>query len=197
MRQWMCYYCSEARKQNYEEFVFSTVDEVYVHWKSDHSNENANGSNDDANGAGKQKPFRFCSIDLLYCHIDNCQSLKTFQGLRNHHRKKHPNDLFVAIMNDRCALCPYSGDGLHSHRCDGLQNGLQLKLYNPVLLTDEDVVNLQAVESEEHKQNRPKHIECQHCGSVFESRQEMTQHHYHQHRYEDLNLFFAVFVFAF
>lgn len=183
-REWMCYHCKEERRGNIRDFIFSTVDEVYDHWKYEHSSKNVD---DAVGGAAKRKPFRFYSVDLLFCHIDSCGYFSTFQGLRRHHQIEHPKHLFVAIMNDRCALCcaRYSDDGLHGHKCSSLQNGMQLKLYNPVLLTDEDVANLQAIECEEHKRNRPKHIKCKLCEcGVFESRHEMTQHHHQLHGYE-------------
>lgn len=175
----MCYYCNEAREQNIQNFVFKTIDEVYNHWKLNHSNDGTDAATD-AN-AMKPKPFRFYSVDLLYCYLDSCHYFSTFQGLQRHHQKKHPNDLFVAIMNDRCALCLCSGDGLREHSCSSLQNGMQLKLYNPVLLTDHDLAELQTIECHELNQNLPKQIECQHCGYIFGTRQEMTQHHHQKH----------------
>lgn len=186
----MCYYCNEARAQNIQTFVFSTVDEVYDHWKLNHLNDSTDAATAADAGAMKQTPFRFYSVDLLYCYLDPCRYFSTFQGLQRHHQKKHPNDLFVPIMNNRCALCLYSGDGLHGHSCGSLQNGMQLKLYNPVLLTDQDLAELQTIECQESKQNRPKQIECQHCGCIFGTRQEMTQHHHQNHGYVIRVIFF-------
>lgn len=167
----MCSYCKEAREQNVQNFVFPTVDDVYKHWKLNHSND------------GTDKPFRFYLVDLLFCYMDSCWYFSTFQGVQRHHQKKHPNDLFVPILNNRCALCLHSGNDLREHSCDSLQNGMQLKLYNPVLLTDQDLAELQAIESQELKQTRSKPIECQNCGCIFGTRQEMTHHHHQKHGY--------------
>lgn len=174
-REWMCFYCKEGKAQNIADFVFSTVDEVYEHWLIQHD-----GNHATAAAAAKQTPFRFYSVDLLHCSMDACRYFSTFLGLQRHHQKKHPNDLFVAVLNGRCALC-LRRDALHEHACDSLQNGMQLKLYNPVLLSDDDLAELQAIKCEKLEQNRPKPIECQHCGCIFDTREQMTQHHHQQH----------------
>lgn len=164
--------------QTIQAIVFKTVDEVYDHWKFHHSND---GGATDA--IKQQRPFRFYSVDLLTCQMDSCYYYSTFQGLKRHHKKNHANDLFVPVLNGRCALCLYTGDGLYEHSCSSLQNGIQTNLYNPVLLTDNELAGMQTIESQEMKKNRPKVIECQHCRSIFDSRQEMTQHHHENHGY--------------
>lgn len=179
-REWKCTYCNDARKQTVH--VFASIDDMYEHWKQNHSIDHREEAAATASVNGIYGPFRFYSVDLLYCQMDSCWYYGTFQTLQRHHEKKHPNKLLVPIRKGRCALCLYSGDGLREHVCDKLLNGMQLKLYNPVLLTNEDLAELQKVESEEMKENRPKKIECQNCGNIFGTREEMTQHHHQQHR---------------
>lgn len=182
-REWMCFYCNLVRKPNAQDFVFSEIDELYNHWLSMHSND----IDDEVDDAGvaigaaappKQKPFRFCCVDLLYCNMDACYYFSTFQGLRNHHDKKHANELFVPILNNRCALCLYDGNDLNEHKCGSLRNGMQLQLYNPVLLTTKDLAELQSIKC---PQSQKKHIECQRCGSIFGAREQMIQHHHQSH----------------
>lgn len=181
-REWMCFYCNDARAQkNIQDFKFATIDQMYQHWKVNHSPDARDAAAAAAAGAKTHGPFRFYAVNLLHCHMDSCGYYSAFQGLQRHHENKHKNDLFVPIMNGRCALCMYSGNGLREHSCSALQNGMQLKFYNPVLLTDQDLAEAQAVESQEMKQNRPKRIECQNCGNIFGTREEMTQHHHQMH----------------
>lgn len=179
-RDYMCYYCNAAGETIVKDFVFDTVDEVYAHWKSNHSNDITDADTDAANVKARG-PFRFYPVDLLHCSMDNCRYYSTFKGLQRHHERKHEGAAFVPIKNGRCALCLYSGDGLREHSCSSLENGMQMKFYNPVLLTDQDLAELQSIECQQWKQDRPKQIECQHCGSIFATRQEMTQHHYQKH----------------
>lgn len=178
----MCFYCHKVGEKNVESFIFSSFDEVYDHWKSSHSSD---GSDTDAassdGGAEALKPFRFYSVDLLCCCVDACSFYSTFRGLHRHHQKKHPNNLFVPIFNGRCALCFYTGDDLREHSCDSLDNVVQLQLCNPILLTDQELAELQAIDCQELKQNRTKHFECQYCDGFLGSRQEMIQHYDESH----------------
>lgn len=137
--------------------------------------------NDDAN----QKPFRFYSVDLLRCSVGSCLHRSTFQGLHRHHQENHSNNLFVPIFNERCALCLHTGDDLHEHSCDSLQNAMQLDLYNPILYTDQELMELLALETncQESKQNAANRIECPICDGIFESRQAMIEHHHQNHGY--------------
>lgn len=175
-RDWMCFYCHKNGIKKIQHFVFATVDEAYDHWKLNH------GNGDEA----KQKPFRFYSVDLLRCSVDSCSYpyRRTFQGLHRHHQEKHSNDLFVPIFNGRCALCLYTGNDLHKHACQSLQNAMQLNLYNPIVLTEEEFMELLAVGCQESKQHRTNRIECQHCDCIFGSRQEMIEHHQQKHGYD-------------
>lgn len=172
----MCFYCHKSGNKNLQHFVFATVDEAYDHWKLRHSNEDVG-----------QKPFRFYSLDLLRCSVDSCSYpyRRTFQGLHRHHQEKHSNDLFVPIYNGRCGMCLYTGDDLHEHACDLLLNAMQLNLYNPILLTDEELMELLAIDSQKSKENRTNQIECQHCDCIFESKQEVIKHYQQKHGYEN------------
>lgn len=176
-----------------QSYVFSTVDQVYVHWKSNHSNDNGDVY------ASTQKPFRFYLINLLSCNVDTCRYYSPIQRLQNHHKNKHPYDLFVPILNGRCAMCSSTGDGdnngLNEHSCPFLQNGMRLKLINPVLLTDEELNELKTIGCQYSQPNGHQRIECQQCGSVFVTRQEMREHHFEQHKYDmfKCNLMFLTF----
>lgn len=157
----MCYYCND------KDAKFATVDEVYEHWKLNHWR--------------RTGPFRFYPVILLNCHMDSCGYYSTFKGLRQHHQRQHKNDWFLVIMNGRCALCLKSGDDLREHACPSLQNDMLLEFNNPILLTDQDLAELQAIECHEMKQNRPKLIKCGNCGNTFGTPEEMTQHHHREH----------------
>lgn len=176
-REWMCFHCKKANLSNHQDFVYPTIDGVYDHWKSHHSS--GNGDID----AVEQQPFRFYLVDVLYCNVESCRYYSTLQRLYTHHQKIHPEHLFVAVQNGRCAMCLYTGDDLNEHSCDSLRIGMQLKLYNPVLLTDKDLAELQAMDC---KHSRQQQIECQYCGSTFITIQEINQHHYQQHGYDIL-----------
>lgn len=177
----MCFYCKEAKEQNFQDFVFPSVNDVYEHWLLKHSNGISNADAAAADATAKRTPFRFYLVDLLCCNMDACRYFSSFRGLQRHHKKKHTNSNqankpFVAVLNGRCALC-LQRNALHDHVC----SGMQLDLYNPVVLTDTDLAELQAIKCEKFEQNRSKQIECQHCGCIFGTRQEMTQHHYQKH----------------
>lgn len=175
-REWMCFHCKEANVSNMKSTVFSTVDEVYDHWKLNHSD-----------GGGKQQPFRFYLVHLLHCNVDSCRYYSRLHGLYTHHMKNHSQDLFVPILNGRCAMCLDDGDALKGHYCNSLQKGIQLKLYNPVLLTDQDLAEIQAIGCNlEYNRQR---IKCQYCGSIFTTMQNMNQHHFEQHGYIFIHLF--------
>lgn len=158
----MCFYCKEERHQNIQDFVFKSIEELSHHWSSCHSDKGS---------------FRFYPVELLQCNIKNCRYFSTFQGLQRHHQKKHPKDLFVPVTNGRCGLCLYGSDDIGNHKCNQIQNGLQMKLFNPILLTEEVVAGLQEL-------NGLKHIQCGNCEKSFENRTDMMQHHHQHHKYE-------------
>lgn len=187
-REWLCFYCKEAGKQNMQSFTCSTVDEVHNHWKLYHSHDDRDG-----NDTTKPKqPFRFYLADLLYCSMDSCWYFSKLQGLHAHHMKTHPNDRFVAILNGRCAMCLYSGNNLYEHDCAARQKVMELKLHNPVLLTDQDLAELQAIEC---KYNRRQRIECHACGGIFTTMQKLNQHRCHQqHGYETVNFSLKIYL---
>lgn len=172
----MCFYCKEKKKDNIESFVFETIDKLYDHWTSEHSN--GCGTTE----AKSQLPFRFYLVDLLYCQMENCNCATTFKGLQRHHKKNHPNTLFVPILNGRCALCLYDGDDLNEHLCDEFENAMQMKLFNPVVLTGNDLAELQTMECHRLAQNSSKRFECRFCGGIFDTLHDLTQHYYQQHR---------------
>lgn len=172
----MCFYCKDKKNVNIESFVFETIDKLYDHWRSEHSNVSG------ATEAKSQQPFRFYLVNLLNCQIENCKCTTTFKGLQRHHGSKHPNDLFIPTWNGRCALCLYSGDDLNDHVCVAIENAMQTKLFNPVVLTADDLVELQTIECHRLAQTSPKRFECQYCGGIFDTLHDLTQHHRQQHR---------------
>lgn len=165
----MCFYCHKSGNKNIQQFIFPSVVEVHNHWKSNHWDD------DDE----EQKPFRFYSVDLIRCSVDSCSHRSTFQGLHRHHQEKHAKNSFVAIFNNRCALCVHAGDALHEHACDLLQSVMQFNLYNPIVFTDEEFMELIAVNCEESKQKRKNQVNC-----IFGSRQKMVEHHQQKHGYD-------------
>lgn len=153
----MCFYCKEAKERKPEKFTFEAMTNLHDHWRSQHPAE---------------QPFQFYSVDLIQCNIGRCRYFSTFQGLQNHHKKQHPNENFVATMNGRCVLCHYSANDLDKHNCRELSKVQQLKLFNPILYTEETLAELQAAN---------KQFGCKYCNGTFETTKEMLDHHRQQH----------------
>lgn len=162
--EWMCFICTETKQQNLQLFVFRSMEDLHTHWQLEHS------------GDG---PLKFHVVDLLSCNIGKCRYFSTFKGLQNHHKKRHPNELFVAAHVQRCSLCFYSGDDLSQHSCDQLQKVQAMKLFNPILFTDERMAELQSI-------NRKFH--CKHCNNIFNAKEDVLKHHYNEHRYSEKKL---------
>lgn len=165
----MCFYCEKTKVKNVKEYIFMSIDDVYDHWHEKHSK-----------NAGQKTPFRFYPIDLLWCTMNRCSYYSSFRRLRRHHEQKHPDDAFVAVRNDRCVLClDYSEQS--EHECASLENVVGLDLWNPVVLLEEDLVELHATKCKKFEETRPKRIECNLCLNAFGSCQEYQQHHRKQH----------------
>lgn len=157
--EWMCFICKETKQRDLRMFVFRSIKDLHTHWQSEHS----------ADG-----PLKFYVVDLLSCNIDNCRYFSTFQGLWNHHKKRHPDENFVAIQDDRCSLCFFSGEHLSQHSCHQLSKVQTMKLFSPLLFTDKRVALLQSI-------NRRFH--CKHCGETFSTKDDVLRHHQNEHRY--------------
>lgn len=138
--------------------VFPTIDNLYDHWYSEHAPNNV--------------PFRFYPADLLSCNIGTCRYFSTYLGLKRHHIKQHPNEIFVAVQNRQCALCFYQDHNLKLHICKAVDKVDQLKIFNPILYTEDVLAELQEL-------NRK--FECKICNSLFNSSQEIMSHHHEQH----------------
>ena len=158
-REWICFACKSEKLRNVSTFAFSTIDQLYEHWYAKH--------------ADSQYPFRFYSADLIQCNVGKCRYFSTFQGLERHHRKEHPSQIFVAVLNNQCALCHYDGADLNQHACGEMVKVLLLKLINPIRYTEEVLVESKAF-------NRS--FECKHCGTTFDTSEEAMTHHREQHR---------------
>lgn len=164
-REWMCFYCKEQNQKT----VFPELKEVFDHWQHKHSSEHVT--------------FKFYLIDLIQCQSEKCRYFSNFQGLWNHHKKQHLNETFVAVYNDRCALCLYGGDDLKKHVCEQFRKVELLRLINPIVYTEESLAELQTNVIDKRR------FDCKHCGSTFDTREEMMQHHRQNHGYENKNSF--------
>lgn len=131
--------------------------ELHKHWNDTHA---------------VNRPFRFYLVDLLRC--GECRYYSSYHGLSKHYEKAHPNTLFVAIRNDRCALCLYAGDDLTAHDCPEREKVGRMKLLNPILYSEDDLAALQNID---------KKLQCQYCKCVFKTRTEFRSHHEAQHGY--------------
>lgn len=159
-REWICFYCTNERLKNLSEFKFDDLEDLYEHWTFHHEDDDA---------------FRFYPIDLFDCR--KCRYYSSFRGLQNHYKKVHQDDNFVAILNDRCALCMYKGADLEEHRCGQLQTQF---LLIQTLYTDDDVKEMvNILPLDRTPQNE---IECNICGSLFQTRSDMREHHHQNHR---------------
>lgn len=156
--EWMCFVCKESKLRNTQSFVFRSIEDLQNHWQSEHSADH---------------PFQFHVVDLLSCGINKCRYFSTFQGLHNHHKKQHPKDIFIAIQDQRCVLCFCTGDDLSSHSCSQIQRVLAMKIFNPILFTDERIAQLQ---------NINRKFQCKHCDSIFNAKEDVLEHHQKEHR---------------
>lgn len=153
-REWICYTCKEDKRRN---MFYTSIDEVYDHWYLEHS-------------GYSNTPFRFYSNELMNCN--KCRYISTFFSLQKHHNTKHPYDIFVPLQNDRCALC-LDGNNITTHSCKELEKVQKLKLFNPVVYTEDTVADLLEL-------NRK--FECKHCQSLFDTSQDIMAHHHKEHR---------------
>lgn len=169
----MCFYCKGARQGNLREFVFTKIRDLQDHWRAQH------------HMSDNQEPFQFYAIHLLSCKIGKCRYYSTFQGLHNHHRKLHHNENFIAIYENRCAICLYSGIDLNVHVCYQLETVQRMNIFNPILLTEETLSELTAVN---------KKFGCNYCNSFYDTKQDMLQHHRQSHEYEQLTIIFFLTV---
>lgn len=156
-REFCCFTCKEEKMRN--QMKFTTIDKLYDHWYSKHMENNA--------------PFRFYSADLLLCNV--CRYFSTFYSLQKHHKMKHPNENFVPVQNRRCALCLYDENNLKAHVCKELQKVQQLKVFNPIVYTEEATTELEELNTK---------FECKHCHGLFDSSQDVMRHHHEDHKYE-------------
>lgn len=157
-REWICFACKEERVRNISTFSFSEIDELYEHWCSQHVN--------------SQYQSRFYSADLIQCNIGKCRYFSTFFGLQKHHKKEHPNGIFVAVRNGQCILCHFDGPNLNEHVCKELEKVFQLKLFNPIRYTENALAAMLQL-------NRT--FECKYCETNFKTSHEYMSHHREQH----------------
>ncbi|XP_031631955.1 uncharacterized protein LOC116346160 [Contarinia nasturtii] len=160
----MLFFCKFCENSTGKKLMCSsTTDGIYRHWKNVHKR------ND-------KKPFQFYMTELVACNY--CNIMSTFDGLKEHVAKSHPNEAFVAIKafhdTKQCALCNYAFDELTEHFQTEHHLAVEANVLNPIPLSNENLLRLLQISV--HKK-----FKCEYCKEVFETRDEYRTHHSTKH----------------
>lgn len=151
----------------------ATIDGCYEHWKCLHTKSNP-------------KPFQFYAIELVKCIY--CNTIATFQDLKEHVAEEHAGKTFVALKafeyRKICAFCNYVVDGAMDTDAE-IENHVQhtrakhllavhSNVANPIPLRDEDLRQILRISV--HKQ-----VKCEYCDDVFETKDDYREHHRNEH----------------
>lgn len=153
-----CIYC-----QNNDKFPNARsrdIDDVYAHWLSGHT--------DISHGV---HPFAFVAIDLnTACFY--CDKIDALQPMLKHQIECHRNRSIAivnAINRNECSFCDYSNSTWLDHFHLNHKMLLDNDGVNPILLTNELLVELLSIDIHKRRQ-------CSRCAEMFE-----TQHQFDTH----------------
>lgn len=161
-RRYFCAHCHDSDDW-FLVFSFETIDDVYGHWLSNHTE------------LPTAESFLFYAVELVGCHY--CHYSGLYDRLRKHHEEKHSDDPFVVarkINRNQCALCYYTEPNLPNHFQQTHQQVLKAHIFNPVCFTRENLAELLTIDI--HQKRR-----CGYCGETFETDHEIQQHHFYMH----------------
>ncbi|XP_031636729.1 uncharacterized protein LOC116349451 [Contarinia nasturtii] len=157
-----CVYCADTN--NINESSCGTIEDVYGHWLSGHTQ-----------GMKKVNPFWFYVCGSLACFY--CDFISNYQEIIKHHQHSHPNQTFVAVSpydHKNCGLCQYVGDEMISHFETEHNELVSSKVFSPARLSARLLVTLFAIDIHKKRQ-------CGLCDIIYETQHEMEAHHSAQH----------------
>lgn len=164
---YFCAFCEDSSGKKLK--ASSEIDDIYKHWKHEHSHNDF-------------KSFKYLVAELVACYY--CNTIATFQELKDHVEEKHPNKTFVAIKAFRstkeCALCEFGGEDLVKHTKREHALAMQSNVFNPVPL---NALNLWKL----HRICIYQKYKCKYCDLVFDTRSEYRDHHTDEHLALELN----------
>lgn len=146
----------------------STIEEVYVHWKSNHEDRTVDNS------------FQFyVAVPNLMCFY--CNEIDNYKNLEVHHKQSHSDETFIVVKQNKrmeCGLCSYMVDKklfLMEHFTVKHESVLNDHHFNPVTVTERQLNELLTLKIHEK-------FECNHCHEIFETEYTYQCHHTINHR---------------
>lgn len=159
-----CIYCQND--DNFPNARSHDIEEIYAHWLSGHTDL-----------SGHIHPFAFVVNDhntaCFYCD----DKIGTLQQMLKHQKECHKNRS-IAIVNpdnrNECAFCNYSDSTWLDHFELDHKMLLENDLINPILLTDELLTELLAIDIHKTRQ-------CLLCSATFETQHQFDDHSAREH----------------
>lgn len=145
--------CSICCMEGKDTYLFDNIDDTYQHWRKKHSMEH--------------RTFNF-SIDK-FAKCFHCEFYSTFEGLRDHHHKKHPSTSFVIVdwnNGQLCGLCNYNGNEMDSHFERDHKIIINANVINPIPISG-NVLNVIEPLHMHINRNQSVRCRCNHCKEII------------------------------
>lgn len=151
--------------------MFETFNDVYNHWEFDHC---------------EDLPFRLIAFGKAACFY--CRKCDIFPKLKDHHRRKHPSEIFIVVNrqdNTKCGLCHNffsTPTEMMLHFSTQHDPSNYTDIHSPVCFTQSEMEHLLSINSSE-KMDHSGQIESIICG--YCNKKERNEISFMQHFEQD------------